>query len=142
MPPNCATKSPGCTGTDVTLGVFHDGKTQDVKIKLGDVPSNLNQVANAAGPTFQLGSRSGTWQCQRFQGAQYDVSAKSGAVVLQVNPSSPAAQAGLRDGDVITQINGQKISDARDAEKNLAKSDLKTGVDCASTTTKAQNCFS
>ncbi|ADW68293.1 Do family serine endopeptidase [Granulicella tundricola] len=33
----------------------------------------------------------------------------SGALVAQVTPNSPASRAGLRQGDVIAQLNGQKI---------------------------------
>lgn len=36
----------------------------------------------------------------------------SGAVVTQVESSSPAAKAGLKIGDVITELDGEKVSDA------------------------------
>jgi serine protease Do len=42
----------------------------------------------------------------------FDVTDASGAVVSQVEPGSPAAKAGLKVGDVITELNGQKVSDA------------------------------
>ncbi len=42
----------------------------------------------------------------------FDVSDASGAVVTQVEPDSPAAKGGLKVGDVITELNGQKVSDA------------------------------
>jgi serine protease Do len=42
----------------------------------------------------------------------FDVSDASGAVVSQVEAGSPAAKAGLKVGDVITELNGQKVSDA------------------------------
>ena len=35
----------------------------------------------------------------------------TGAIVAQVSPDSPASRAGLKSGDVITQLNGQKIID-------------------------------
>jgi serine protease Do len=35
----------------------------------------------------------------------------SGAVVAQVTPDSPAAKAGLKQGDVINELNGQKVVD-------------------------------
>ncbi len=36
----------------------------------------------------------------------------SGAIVAQVSPDSPAAQAGLKQGDVILQVNGQKVGNS------------------------------
>lgn len=42
----------------------------------------------------------------------FDVHNNEGAVVSQVEDGSPAAKAGLKVGDVITELNGQKVSDA------------------------------
>src|SRR5207237_8887351 len=38
----------------------------------------------------------------------------SGALVGEVTPKSPAEKAGIKTGDVITAVNGKKISDARE----------------------------
>ncbi|MGD9979967.1 MAG: Do family serine endopeptidase [Hyphomonadaceae bacterium] len=43
--------------------------------------------------------------------AGYDGS--SGAVVTRITPNGPAAQAGLRPGDVVLRFNGQEIGDSR-----------------------------
>ncbi|HEY3971723.1 MAG TPA: Do family serine endopeptidase [Candidatus Sulfotelmatobacter sp.] len=42
----------------------------------------------------------------------FDESNATGGVVTQVDPGSPGAKAGLEIGDVITEIDGQKVSDA------------------------------
>src|SRR5580692_1293076 len=42
----------------------------------------------------------------------FDVNDASGAVVTQVEPNSPAAKAGLKVGDVIAELDGQKVTDA------------------------------
>ncbi len=42
----------------------------------------------------------------------FDVHDSNGAVVTQVESGSPGAKAGLRVGDVITEINGKKVADA------------------------------
>jgi serine protease Do len=40
----------------------------------------------------------------------FNLQEASGAIVSQVSPDSPASKAGLHTGDVIAQLNGQKIS--------------------------------
>jgi serine protease DegQ len=45
---------------------------------------------------------------------QLGLKQSTGVVVLQVQPSSPAASAGLQPGDVITAFNGQNTSSAED----------------------------
>ena len=42
----------------------------------------------------------------------FDVKDSSGAVVTQVEPDSPGAKAGLKVGDVITELDGKKVADA------------------------------
>ena len=42
----------------------------------------------------------------------FNVKTAIGAVVSQVEPDSPAAKAGLKTGDVITQLNGKTVDDA------------------------------
>jgi serine protease Do len=44
-----------------------------------------------------------------------------GAVVTEVNPNSASYEAGLRNGDVITEINRQPIRNAQDAIDNTNK---------------------
>ena len=49
-----------------------------------------------------------------------------GAYVGHVSPGSPAAQAGLKAGDVIIELNGQTVLGAADLERILAT--LKAGT--------------
>ncbi|NYF53131.1 Do family serine endopeptidase [Tunturiibacter gelidoferens] len=39
----------------------------------------------------------------------FNLKEATGAIVTQVSPDSPAAQAGLKNGDVIDELNGQKV---------------------------------
>lgn len=51
----------------------------------------------------------------------FSVNEDQGILVAKVIPDSPAAKAGLRSGDVITQVNGQNVSDA-DALQQIVES--------------------
>ncbi|MFZ3366651.1 MAG: Do family serine endopeptidase [Candidatus Sulfotelmatobacter sp.] len=42
----------------------------------------------------------------------FHIDNNEGAIITQVEPDSPAAKAGLKVGDVITELDGQKVSDA------------------------------
>jgi serine protease Do len=43
----------------------------------------------------------------------------SGVIVLEAMPGTPAAEAGLRSGDVITKVNGKAIEDAGDFARRI-----------------------
>jgi S1-C subfamily serine protease len=70
----------------------------------------------------------------RLAGATFQA-ASEGVVVTEVEPNSPAAQAGLRAGDVIVAVNRTPISSAseltqavRNAKRTLALALLRGGA--------------
>ncbi len=50
----------------------------------------------------------------------------SGAIVAQVTPDSPASKGGLKQGDVVTEVNGQKV--ANGSALQLAISEMSPGT--------------
>ena len=51
----------------------------------------------------------------------FHVNNASGAVVTQVEPNSPGAKAGLKVGDVITELNGKAVSDAGELQVEVGQ---------------------
>jgi serine protease Do len=58
-----------------------------------------------------------------------DLGDQKGALVAQVTPDSPAAAAGLEQGDVILSYNGQPIKELRDLTKKVADTDPGTSAE-------------
>jgi serine protease Do len=126
-------------GQEVTMTVYRNGKTQDVKVKLGEQPENLAFAAgggrkNAPGKQDQseasaetIGLRLATPSEQQLQ--RYGIeSGAQGALVTQVVPGSIASRRGVQPGDLITSINGTEVTSADEAADAFGKADLKKGV--------------
>jgi len=58
----------------------------------------------------------------------YDLSKKTGALVLSVEDASPAKRAGLREGDVIVALEGQPVAGVDDLHRLLTE--VRVGVSC------------
>ncbi len=52
------------------------------------------------------------------------VSVDQGVLIVRVMPNSPAAQAGLKAGDVIVKVNGQSIDDSNAVQKVVEKTQV------------------
>jgi serine protease Do len=111
-------------GTTVTLTIVRDGKQMDLRPTLAEAPANAQPQQQSqggpAGVTGQLGIA--------VEPLTPDLASQlgmkpgsSGVVITNIDPSGPAANAGLQAGDVILQINRQPIHSASDIAPALAK---------------------
>jgi C-terminal processing protease CtpA/Prc len=105
---------------EITNEVYmHDLDTQDLETKLADARARLEQAAHEVA---ELSSQMGGPLVDKFMvfdeegppkgviGVQLDTgSGKDGARIQEVSPGGPAQEAGLRVGDVITQVNGTDV---------------------------------
>src|SRR5579884_2997020 len=59
----------------------------------------------------------------------FDVNNATGALVSQVEDGSPAAKAGLKVGDVITELDGQKVTDASELQMQISEKEPGTKIE-------------
>ena len=100
-------------GSKAKVGVdlLRDGKARTVQVKLGQAPGQgKTKIAapDEAAPK-RLGLALDDLSRANRQRFGVDRSVNAGAVVVQVEPGSPAARAGIRPGDVITEAAGKPI---------------------------------
>jgi serine protease Do len=109
-------------GTEVTLTVLRDGREQPVRARLGEFQPPAGQSAGGGGGgqrgeegagagRFGLSVRPLTPEIARQLGL---AEGTQGVLVGEVDPSGPAADAGIREGDVIERANGQPVRTAAD----------------------------
>jgi serine protease Do len=125
-------------GTPVKLTVSRDGKQQTVTIKLGEQPDDMSAVASGErGHQNDQNSDSVTADSLGFRmstltdelATRFNLQdAKSGVVVTTVAHGSPAEEAGLHAGDLITKIGRTDVTDAGSAADAIAKGDPSKGI--------------
>ncbi len=109
-----------------SLGGMLGGGSGDVAEGLGfAIPSNT--VRTVVDQLITNGSVTRPFLGVNFQtvnpriASYYDLDAKEGALVTRVAPNSPARKAGLQQGDVITAVDGQKVTDQQGLPELLNK---------------------
>jgi serine protease Do len=102
-------------GTSVKLGVLHEGSEKTVTVALGTLPDE--RQANAAP---QGGTENGTPKLGLTLAPASAVGANQGVAITAVDPNGPAADHGMKSGDVILDVAGKMVSSPSDVSKEIA----------------------
>jgi len=97
-------------GTTVQLRVLHDGTEKTVPVKLAEMPGNLGSAAEKS-------SEGGATSA--LDGVSVEAAKGRGVIVTDVEQGSPAAEAGLREGDTILEVNRASVSSVADFDKAM-----------------------
>ena len=112
-------------GKKVDVVVMRDGKRKTLRAQIAKMKepgeTQLASVPDARGGAQAYGLRVQDLTDDVAERLGVDVS--DGVVVTRVAPGSSAAEAGLRSGDVILEVDKQRASDAAELDEQLAESD-------------------
>jgi serine protease Do len=104
-------------GSSVKLDVLHQGTSKPVTLTLGEMPNDhqakagdTDQSSAAGTPRLGLGLA---------PAAEVDGAGDKGVVVTSVDPSGPAAEHGLKTGDVILNVGGKMVANIGDVRSAL-----------------------
>jgi serine protease Do len=114
--------------TKINLDVLRGGKTEHLTATTGNRPGNTLVARNDAqnGDDEGVLNGVGVADLDRDARQQMNIPARvQGAIITEVAPDSAAARAGLRPGDVILDINGQRVENAQEAVSLSAKAESK-----------------
>ena len=116
-------------GTDVTLTISRDNREQQVKLTLGELPAERMRAATDSGggdatDTGKLGIRvelltPALASRLNLQGNP------QGLIVTDVDPVGPAAEAGIRQNDVIEEVNRQQVRSTADLQSAIQRTGTK-----------------
>ena len=109
-------------GKAVDVLVMRDGKRKTVQVTLGELDEP--EVVAAAEP--EVGPSAFGMRVQNVTpeiAEQLGVESASGVVVVQVEPGTPAAEGGLRRGDVILEVGQEEVKTSADFHRQLEAAD-------------------
>ncbi|MBV8858256.1 MAG: DegQ family serine endoprotease [Acidobacteria bacterium] len=117
-------------GTEVTLKLLRDGREQESKVTVGELVANNNGArggdeGEGGGGQAEGGGKLGigvTPLTPDLASRLRLPADRQGLVVTEVDPNGPAADAGLRQGDLIEQANREPVK---------APEDLRSAIDAA-----------
>jgi serine protease Do len=111
-------------GATVPVEVWRNGEKETVKVTVQAQPDEKHVARNDQDNSSDNGTLNGVGvgDLDPQARAEFNIPAQvKGAVITQVDPSSPSAEAGLKPGVVIEEINHQPVKSADEAVNLTAK---------------------
>jgi serine protease Do len=105
-------------GDLVKVAVLRDGSSKTFEVRVKELPSSNSLAENAGGDTDKSDTLQGVGVGDLDSQAREQFHIPDhikGVIVTQVDQGSAAAEAGLKPGDVIMEINRHRVTDAEDA---------------------------
>jgi serine protease Do len=118
-------------GQPVTLDVVRGDRKLKIKVNPGEVPDSDTQVVrnNKVQPPPESAFFGIKVQALTKDLAErFEVESTDGVIVTEVEAGSVAERKGIKPGEIITDVNRQKVSNMKEFKEALKAADLKKGV--------------
>lgn len=115
-------------GDKESLSVWRNGKAKNVEVTIGGNDEGVQKASasdtgEVQGPSIGVGLANLTPEAREQLNLGKDA---TGAVVASVSPDKSAAEAGIREGDLIVSVNNKAVANASEAKKAVSEA-AKTG---------------
>src|SRR5438067_7424706 len=121
-------------GQPVKLTVWRKGQTLEIPVTTGELPSEISRASNEnVQPNQPRPEDLGKFGLQvqeitKEMAARLGLGEQKGVIVTDVADNSVAASQGIEREDVITEVDGKPVTDAKSFRDALNKADPKRGV--------------
>ncbi len=110
-------------GTRVTLELIRDGHKKKVEVTIGEQPSDFSTRVRTGSAESPLAAMGLTLQDLTPELAdQFGYKVNQGVLVAGVAPDSPAERVGMQAGQLIEEVNKQRVRNLRELKKVLKRS--------------------
>lgn len=103
----------------VTVTVLRKGKKKEIRVKIGVMPEEPGTTVAGGGSAPDLGLT--VEELTPELASRLRIEDARGLVITRVRPGSPAAEGGLRQGDVILELDQAPVGNAHDFERKIRR---------------------
>ena len=107
-------------GTKVTMKVIRNGKPKLIKMRVGTMPDNV-EAGMVTGGGEKTAKKLGMTVTDLPPEVASRLGINSGVYVAELDPTGPAADAGIQQGDVIVEVNRHKVKNVRDFNRIVSR---------------------
>jgi serine protease Do len=104
----------------VDVKIIREGREQIVKVKLGQRPDQDPEVLASLDDFDSFGFKFKEMDPDTARQLGYPVEIK-GLIVTEIQPDSPAESSGVRAGDLLMELNRQRVTDLKSYHEVLSR---------------------